>query len=143
MLKLNSKIEKDLDSIEYYYDCQDKIKELTKRLNYHKTATEEIQNKIDTINRNVSREITGRYQEMIEFGMENGKPVSRIINKKVEPGRLENLTEFLNERSLEIATRRYLRTKGAELDNRCNILNPEKFYTGKDEFNAYTSFRED
>lgn len=142
MLKLGAYIDAAIDDIQYYYDCLDRIKNVKAKINVYENKIAELQNKIDMINSNLNKELNGKFQEMIEFEFENGKPISRIVNKKVEEGRLERLKKFLEEETVDKAINKYLRSVGGNIRG-SELLNPQIFYHGKDEFDAYTSFKED
>lgn len=135
MLTLNSSIENAISAIHFYYNSKRKISKLKTRMNSCPERKSELNTKIWDIQGKINVELFGEYKVMYQYDVVNNIVISKRVRKKVRSGRLEKLVDYISEGSEKKAIEKFLLKNGGKRNRYTNeLLNPEYFYFGKDEY---------
>ena len=121
--------------IHFYYNNKQKISKLKECMNKHPERKSELNDKIWDIQGKINTELFGEYKVLYQYFVEDGKIISRRVKKKVRNGKLENLIDFISESSERKAINKFLLKNGGKKNTYTDeLMNPEYFYSGKDEY---------
>lgn len=118
MFNLTHDVESDIDAIDYYYKQQERLDFLFSYMTQLYGKIAKIHEETSKIQRQLEIEKNGLYKDVIDFVFENGKYITKQVNKKLRNGSLENLKQFISEDNENKAINAYLKSKGIKI--RCN-----------------------
>ena len=142
MLELRPDIEEKIEAIHFYYSNKEKIARCKHLIEQHKVRIQELENQITRLQNKINEELVGEYKESIEFGIEDGKPYSKIVNKKTRKGILEKLIPFLCEKDEKTAINKFFVSKGGRENQVKEIPDIDDFYIGTNEYDPVVRSQE-
>lgn len=112
---INNEIDENIESIIFYYDRKNKIKQLKEKMTEKYNQINNLHNQIKEIEKNLEEEMNGKFETAYTFKLVNGKNDFVEESIKTKNGRLEHLTEFLEESTEKQAIDKYMRSVGVKL----------------------------